>query len=297
MAVVELFSKRRKRLRGDVVDIFQYEVIEKKFRNQVIHIIEDTIGPADIEDEFYKQLYKILCKEFGKSKLGSSMYCFNNIKNCLLLTPNYEECLDIIELCFITIDNTVRKHRHSFIASKQSPNDAIEELNDRFKENGIGYRFENGFIIRIDDELIHQEAVKPAIQFLNEEGFEGAREEFLGAFDSYKRNEYKDSLVDCLKSIESTLKTIFDIKGWEYNKNAPVKSLVKVAFDNNLIPEFWQNHFSYLDKLLECSVPVGRNKLGGHGQGSEIVEVPEEIVSYMLHMTASTIVFLAKASK
>ena len=47
--------------------------------------------------------------------------------------------------------------------------------------------------------------------------------------------------------------------------------------------------------MLESSVPTGRNKLSGHGQGSTPTTVPDYLVAYMLHMTASTIVFLAEA--
>jgi hypothetical protein len=42
-------------------------------------------------------------------------------------------------------------------------------------------------------------------------------------------------------------------------------------------------------------VPTGRNKLSGHGQGSTPKDVPDHLAAYMLHMTASAIVFLAEA--
>ena len=40
--------------------------------------------------------------------------------------------------------------------------------------------------------------------------------------------------------------------------------------------------------MLESSIPTGRNKLSGHGQGTTPVSVPDYLVAYMLHMTAST---------
>ncbi|UXN07127.1 hypothetical protein N6A79_03720 [Bartonella sp. HY761] len=54
---------------------------------------------------------------------------------------------------------------------------------------------------------------------------------------------------------------------------------------------------SHLQGLLESSVPTGRNKLAGHGQGANPIEIPDYIASYILHMTASTIVFLINAEK
>ena len=44
--------------------------------------------------------------------------------------------------------------------------DTIEEMNQRFRENGVGYQYENDQIIRVDSEFIHAEAVKPALQLL-----------------------------------------------------------------------------------------------------------------------------------
>ena len=75
------------------------------------------------------------------------------------------------------------------------------------------------------------------------------------------------------------------------------KFLIEVCFDNGLIPSFWQSHYSSLRNLLESSVPTGRNKLSGHGQGTTPVSVPNHLVAYMLHMTASAIVFLAEAEE
>ncbi|WP_416347177.1 DUF7014 domain-containing protein [Castellaniella sp.] len=42
-------------------------------------------------------------------------------------------------------------------------------------------------------------------------------------------------------------------------------------------------------------MPTGRNKLGGHGQGTTTTTVPNHLVAYMLHMTASALVFLGES--
>jgi hypothetical protein len=49
--------------------------------------------------------------------------------------------------------------------------------------------------------------------------------------------------------------------------------------------------------MLESSIPTGRNRLSSHGQGSTPTTVPDYLVAYMLHMTASTLVFLTTADK
>ena len=44
MAIIELFSKRQKKLRGDTLDVYTYDNIPQKLRVQIVHIIRDCIG-------------------------------------------------------------------------------------------------------------------------------------------------------------------------------------------------------------------------------------------------------------
>lgn len=93
------------------------------------------------------------------------------------------------------------------------------------------------------------------------------------------------------------MKTICDKRKWSYPKGASAKTLIDVCLRNKLIPAFWQGHYSSLRSLLESGVPTGRNRLSGHGQGRVPVTVPGHLASYMLHMTAAAIAFLAEADE
>lgn len=64
-----------------------------------------------------------------------------------------------------------------------------------------------------------------------------------------------------------------------------------------MIPDYLQTQLGALRTLLESGVPTVRNKVGGHGQGVEIMEVPEYLVAYTLHATAANILLLAEADK
>ena len=101
-------------------------------------------------------------------------------------------------------------------------------------------------------------------------------------------------MTECAKSLESLMKAICLKRKWPHDPNSTAKQLITICFERNLIPSFWQGHFSALRSMLESSVPTGRNKLAAHGQGATPTEVPDYLVAYMLHMTASTIVFLAE---
>ena len=179
--------------------------------------------------------------------------------------------------------------------SSQIADDAIAELNVRFREHGIGFQFLEGLIVQVDSEYVHSEATKPAIGLLREKHYAGAQQEFLNAHQHYRKGETKEALNDCLKAFESVMKAICEKRGWSYPRDATARALIDVCFENELIPSFWQSQYSGLRTLLESGVPTGRNKLSGHGQGTAPVEVPGHIAAYVLHMTASAIVFLAEA--
>lgn len=93
------------------------------------------------------------------------------------------------------------------------------------------------------------------------------------------------------------VKAICTERKWPFPANATAIPLLQILLDNGLIPTFWQQHFSALRSTLEAGVPTARNKLSGHGQGVAVVEVPEHRASYVIHLTASAMVFLAAAEK
>lgn len=222
----------------------------------------------------------------------------NELANYLLQVDDVEKQLDIVELSFRYIDRLTREYDYLRKRNaSESVDAAISELNARLKEHGIGFQFVEGEIVRVDSELLHSEVVKPALRLLNENNYQGAQLEFLSAYEHYRHGKNKEALNDCLKSFESTMKAICDKRNWPYQPNATSKALIQICFDNDLVPSFWQQQLSALRSMLESSIPTGRNKLSGHGQGASPTTVPDYLVAYMLHMTASTLVFLTTAEK
>ncbi len=308
MAIYDLFSKRQKRLRGDVPDVYRYDVIPKKLRVQIVQIIRDAFGPGDgcWHDApqqvagIWAFIHKLLCKEYGVFQLvAHARDDAGAVLEYFLKSENHEEALDIVEVCFRAIDKVIRKpDYYDPVAPAITPDDAIAELNGRFKEHGVGYQYESDYLIRVDSQFLHSEAVKPTLALLgSEERFKGASEEFLKAHEHYRNKEYKDCLVDALKSFESVMKAVCDKQRWAYDAGDTAKKLIDVCLSNGLVPSYLQNQFTSLKSLLESGVPTVRNKLGGHGQGTESIQVPESVAMYALHLTASNIVFLTTAEK
>ena len=54
MPIVDLYSKRQKRLRGEVPDVLTYDKIPQILRVQIIHIWDDFIN---YDDTFYGDAY------------------------------------------------------------------------------------------------------------------------------------------------------------------------------------------------------------------------------------------------
>ena len=301
MPIYDIYSKRLRKMNGDVPEVYVYDDLPNPLRVQIVQIWTECLGnpnglysSARPTDEGYKKTVKILQREYGVNELPSGRsshnYFYNELCEFFYATTEVNKALDVVELVCQLIDK-ITYPSHLLLPP-------IDELNQRFKEHGVGYRFESGQIIRIDEELIHQEVVKPALRILNQPQFAGAQEEFLKAHELYRKGDTKDSLSNCLKAFESVMKAICDMRGWQYDKDrSTAQALIKICFDNGLIPKFWESHYSSLRSLLESGVPTGRNKLGSHGQGTAPTSVPNYLAAYMLHMTATTIVFLAEAEK
>jgi hypothetical protein len=311
MAIFDLFSKRQKRLRGEVQDVYTYDEIPRPLKVQIIHIWKDALGNQNQYHENYvgtEQAYKFivdtLCREYGLFSLPTSQKSYGNrnyleeLANFLLEEEDVERVLDAVELSFRYIDRLTRKFDYLRKQNASRAADAaIEELNERFKGHGVGFQFANGEIIRVDSQFIHAEVVKPALSLLNGVDFAGAQAEFLNAHEHYRHGNSKEALTESLKALESVMKVVCAKRQWAHDPHATSRQLLEVLFQNGLIPSFWQQHFSALRSTLESGVPTARNRLGGHGQGATVTEVPTFLVSYVLHLTASAIVFLVEAEK
>ena len=300
MPVVDIFSKRQKRLRGETPDVYQYETIPNELRVQVIHIWYDAFGEVSRNNfgelqcpysatEAYKHIHATLCHEYGFFRLGEDDDLdFEAVYNFFLKAQEVEKVVDVIEVSFQYITQ---------YASYIPPEEAIDELNHRFQEHSVGYRYESGQIIRVDSEFIHSEAMVPAMKMLSGPMYEGANAEFLKAHEHYRAENYKECMNECLKAFESCIKAICKERWWKYNETDTISRLITIVFDKELIPTFLQSHFSGLRSTLEAGVPTIRNRQSGHGQGPTIITVPEYMAAYALHLTASSLLLLVRANK
>ena len=326
----DIYSKRQASLKMGNKNLYKYDSIPDELRVQIGYVLDDILGNKTLfeainlgndgritPDSLCGKLKTYLCREYGVRYLAKTPR--RNFDNALILNITeihefikiesiVERILDLIELFF----RTLKEHSGFLIDKFYDTNDnkielikklnkildeAIKELNVRFLDHSIGYQYESGKIIKIDSKYTYEEMVKPALGLLHRKGYEGAEAEFLKAHEYFRKGDNTGVLSECLKAFESTLKTICDKRSWKCNEKSTSKNLIEICFKKNkLIPNFLEDELNSLINLLKSGVPMLRNKLSAHGQGSEeLPPIPDYYAAYMIHMTASNIIFFIEA--
>jgi hypothetical protein len=213
--------------------------------------------------------------------------------------------IDFLEACFLVFDNPGQH--------------GVDAINRIFVDEGIGYslteykelpfdetdrpwasrrggrtrRIQHPQLIQRDSEFSHAEVMRPALSLLSEPIYSGANDEFLQAHKHFRNGDYKACVVECLKTLESMMKTICTAKHWTFGKEPTARHLIDVCLKNGLFPRFSETQLNTLRSLLESGVPTIRNKKGAHGQGPTPDDLPPELAQYTLNLTASTALLLA----
>ena len=265
----KLFLERIRNRDGEP-EVYIYDEFPEAFRNQVFYIMADVLDQYEgYGGGLWGYMHDTFSREKGLKKLGRhdqglERYNVETYTN----VSSQEDFLDLVDYMFHLFDVGCRDIHPQYnydLDTNALVDKAVEELNYRFKQHNLGYEFVNGEIIRIDNKMIHQEIVKPALRLLYEEGFDGAEDEFRKALEYRRKGDNKNAILVAGKSFESTMKTICDKKNYTYDK----------AKDT-----------------AETGLPVVRNKTSGHGQGSTIEQISDEFAEYALNLAATNIVLL-----
>jgi hypothetical protein len=306
MAIYETYSRRQKLLNRKMADVFIFDDLPSKLRVQIARLwseaIDGVFSPAEPPYWVFPGFHSMITTELGIFHFGPhDRKTAGDIINYFMSTE-FEEALDIMEMMFAGlirvgrngVDEFQRKSAERVICN------AIDELNQRLLQHGVGYTMldgDNPQIIRRDSEHLHSEVVLPALMLLSEEGFEGANDEYRKAHKHYRDGNEKECLNECLKAFESVIKIICARRGWSYQETDTAKTLIDICLRNGLLPPFMQSHLGTVRSGLESAIPTIRNKMSGHGQGKEVIAVPPFYAEYLLHETATSIVFLVDAFK
>lgn len=110
MAIFDLYSKRQKRLRGEVPDVYAYDDVPTPLRVQIVHIWKDSLGDEteyynyDEVKKAYRFIVKTLRREYGVFQLAVSNYedlnDIQELEEFFLKAKDAEKVIDAIELSF-----------------------------------------------------------------------------------------------------------------------------------------------------------------------------------------------------
>lgn len=303
--IVNLFSKRQRALRGETPDVYQYTELPNSLRVQTVQILQEVLPRfhrGDLPEGFFVELRRILRRERGAFCLlpgwtvRAEPAAEQEVLGYFLSEKDVELALDVVELAahlLVVLDEQFSK---SFTSASLPGQEAIQEVNYRLREHGVGFQVEGSVVMRNDSQFLHGEIVKPAIAILHDKKLAGANEEFLRAHEHYRHGRHEECLVDCLKAFESVMKAIAKQRRWPYGEGDSAKKLIEICLDHRLVPTDLQSDLASLRSLLESGIPTIRNRNAGHGQGATPRRVPEHLVRFCLNQTAATIVFLAECN-
>lgn len=315
MAVFNIFSKRQKRSAQHSAEVFRYDDIPHELRIQLLHALDDTRGriyQRTIPEyralgtegtDIFAEATLVLRRELGQGRLVNVRKRVRSLDEsqtqalCDEFTVFFENCgtahvLDAIEIVMKFIEDA----EHNHLLDQECNSETVAaEINRRFLDHAVGYRYQSGRIIEATNSMLHSEVLTPALILLSDPRFGGANEEFLKAHEHYRHGRLPECLVDCLKTFESTMKIICDLEKWPYKSTDTAKTLIDICLTNNLIPTFTQQQLTSLKTLLESGVPTLRNKQAGHGQGATPNRVSPELTRFGLHLTAAIVVLLVES--
>lgn len=303
MPLLDIFSKRRKQQGQGSNPKLVYTELPDEFRVQVVYIMKRALNlearPRYDINPFglYKIIHDLLAEEFGMFAL-SRRYAddhqaalFDYFMSC-----EWDRALDIIEVVFRVFNVSEMRRIENGYDDDGSRQETLDQLDERFREHNLGYRFDGRNIVQVDSEYTYSELIQPALKLLADPRYKAANEEFMQALKFHRHGDEKACLVECYKAFESTLKIICAKRQWR-PKGEKVSHLVQTCLTKGLIPGYLTKYFDGVEKTLEGGIPPLRNETSGHGLGSGPSDVPVYLVRYGLNVTAAAILLLVEADQ
>lgn len=141
-------------------------------------------------------------------------------------------------------------------------------INQIFDSRDCSWRIADGDFFKLDADFVGARLAQGAHDALAANRFVGAANEYAKARQHLASGDGKEAVLNAGKSIESVMKVMTGLP--HANADQLIKALASQGYFDDL-PESMRTGFA--EQVMK-TLPFLRNKLAGHGQGAEIVDVP-----------------------
>lgn len=288
--VFTVFSRRNPRTTGKTP-------LTPEFRNRVL-LLWSRVFPKDdlVQTKLWVETYDKLLYSLGRQRL-STKYASSPHDDLINFVGECtdEHFLDFIELSFQA--NSIHDAFDRMSGDRVHVSELVNHVNTFLEIDGLPY-YLTGFTIRDsqigtypriiprDNELSHQEMIKPTLELLTQPIFGTANEEFLDALKDFRNADYRDCVVKCGSSLESVMKIICDENGWPYQQTDTAKTLLENIFPRTRLD-------SYFQQPIMLVATVRNRSSTAHGAGTQQKTVSRHVASYVVNATAAAILLLA----
>lgn len=267
-----------------VDNIFIYDKVSEKFKQQIFYLMKDNLAIMDLVILYNKitlhcGIKRNIDETYLKNPTTFQDNFISGFQKLIDNQNNIEFYLDLIEL-FLEI-------------YKEDKKKITVSINKLLFINSLGFQVDEikNQIMRIDSSHIYQEIIIPTLLLLNDSKFKNVDDEYRKAFEELKSGNYENVLVEANKAFESTMKIICDLKEFGLPSKHTATALISHLRKNNFITNFQDEKFNGLSKTLE-SISIIRNNQAGHGQGSVARNLSVIYAEYALRVSASNILLL-----
>ena len=143
-------------------------------------------------------------------------------------------------------------------------------------------------VIFVEDEVVFEEALAPALAVLGRPYFLAANEEFLDGLRHYRTGSYKECLSSCASSLESALAVICKQNKWQCKESDTLATLLDIVVPKLGFDSVFKESFKIVATLRNRSS-------SSHGGGATPRTPDQRLARYAIGHTASIIVLLVEA--
>ena len=299
-SVFNVFSKRpRQPVRADTPLTEQFRIRAIKLFFSQFPRYEGDLFQGPINSPFWEETHSNLLYLLGVHHLSgrNTSLAYEDIWQFL------HECSDEHFLDFVELALKSEKIWSQGRIRGEDYNGLIRNVNTFFEQDALPYfltdpelledpagnRVIYPHIICRDNEVLHETAIEPTLMFLSKPAFSSANEEFHKALEDYRNGDYSDCVTMCGTSLESVMKIVCDLKGWQHNQTDTAATLLRTILPQTNLDSFFEQPIMLIATI--------RNRLSSaHGAGTQHRVVPRHVSLYALNATASAILLLVEAT-